>query len=276
MLDLAQGVREQIIKETAPKLVVRRRFTMRTLRRMAVWGGGAAAALLLAILSSRNDVAAERLASVFQATHLPSSRPQPADAAPTFDAQAETRRLAEAVRGLAAQDEQTKSRLAAVEHDVDGVTGSVTKQIEDAAAARRVEDGPTVAATASVSATMTPYAATPPPGNFTVPATIQARMIGGVPAPPEIAYGVDIASGVSLEELRTRWTAIRSAHPQLFAGLEPIATVKEAPRGNRLELRLVVGPLAEAGDAAQLCKSLAAVGLFCQPAMFDGQRLASR
>jgi hypothetical protein len=276
MLDLAQGVREQIIKETAPKRAAPRRYTMRMLRRMAIWGCGAAAALLLAVLSSRNELAAERLASVFQAAHTPLGRPQDADAAPKFDAQAETQRLADAVRGLASQDEQMKSRLAAVEHDMDDVTGSVTKQIEAAAAAHRAEDGPTVAATASVSATMTPYAATPPPGNLAAPATIQARMFGGVSGPPEIAYGVDIASGLSLEELRARWTAIRNAHPQLFAGLEAIASVKESARGNRLELRLVVGPLAEAGDAAQLCTSLAALGLFCQPAMFDGQRLALR
>jgi hypothetical protein len=276
MLDLAQGVRQQIIKETAPKTVAPRRFTMRTFRRMLVWGGGAAGALLLAVLSSRNDAAAERLASVFQTARVQSSRPQSADAAPTFDPQAETQRLGDAVRGLAAQGEQMKSRLAAVEHDMDGVTGSVTKQIEAVAAAHRAEDGPTVAATASVNPTMTPYTASPPPGNLAAPATIQARMFGGVPAPPEIAYGVDIASGVSLEELRARWNTIRNAHPQLFAGLEPIASVKEAARGNRLELRLVVGPLAEAGDAAQLCTSLSALGLFCQPAMFDGQRLASR
>ena len=276
MLDLAQGVREQIIKETAPKVVAPRRFTMRTLRRMVIWAGVAGGAVLLAVLSSRDELAAGRLAGVFQTVRTPSSRPQAADAAPKFDAQTETQRLADAVRSLAAQDEEMKSRLAAVEHDVDDVTGSVTKQIEDAAAAHRAEDGPSVAATASISATMTPFSASPPPGNFAAPATIQARVMGGVPAPPEIAYGVDIASGVSLEELRTRWTAIRNAHPQLFAGLAPIATVKESPRGNRLELRLVVGPLAEAGDAAQLCTSLAAFGLFCQPAMFDGQRLALR
>jgi hypothetical protein len=249
---------------------------MRTLRRMVIWAGVAAGTVLLAVLSSRDELAAERLAGVFQTVRTPSSRPQAADAAPKFDAQTETQRLADAVRSLAAQDEEMKSRLAAVEHDVDDVTGSVTKQIEDAAAAHRAEDGPSVAATASISATMTPFSASPPPGNFAAPATIQARVMGGVPAPPEIAYGVDIASGVSLEELRTRWTAIRNAHPQLFAGLAPIATVKESPRGNRLELRLVVGPLAEAGDAAQLCTSLAAFGLFCQPAMFDGQRLALR
>jgi hypothetical protein len=276
MLDLAQGVREQIIKETAPKLVAPRRFTMRALRRALAWGGTAAAALLVAVLSSRSETGAERLASVLQIGHLPFSLPQTAAAAPKFDTQAETRRLADAVRGLAADGEQMKSRLAAVEHDMGDVTGSLTKQIEAAAAARRIEDGPTVAATASVSATTTPFPATPPPILYSPPATIQANTFGGVPLPPEIAYGVDIASGLTFEELRTRWATIRNAHPQLFTGLEPIASVKQAPRGGRLELRLVVGPLAEAHDAVQLCASLTALGLFCQPTMFDGQRLAQR
>lgn len=277
MQDLAQGVRQQIIKETAPKRSGPQVFTLRALRRAVVWGAGAGAALMVAVLSSRSEVGAERLASVLQAGHLQATPPQAAATAPKFDAQAETQRLADAVRGLTVQNEEMKSRLAAVEHDMDGVTGSVTKEIEAAAAAHRADDGPTVAATASVSATMTPFAATPPPILYSPPATIEARSFGGVAAPPEIAYGVDIASGLTLEDLRKRWALIRNAHPQLFAGLEPIATVREAVHGNtRLELRLVVGPLAEAGDAAQLCVSLSALGLFCQPTMFDGQRLAQR
>jgi hypothetical protein len=270
MLDLAQGVREQIIKETAPKVPVPKRFTMRTLRRALAWGIGAAAALALAVLSSRSQVGTARLADVFRI-----NRTQVA-AAPSFDPAAETKRLADAIQSLAADNRQVRSRLAAVEHNMDDVTGSLSKEIEAAAVAHRNEDGPTVAATASVSATMTPFATTPPPIVSQPPATIQARTDATVPAPSQIAYGVDIASGQNIAELRTRWTAIRNAHPQLFAGLEPVVNVKEAARGNRLELRLVVGPMAEAGDAAQLCAALASFALFCQPTMFDGQRLALR
>jgi hypothetical protein len=43
-----------------------------------------------------------------------------------------------------------------------------------------------------------------------------------------------------------------------------------------MELRLVVGPLVNAGAAARLCGTLAASGLACQPTIFDGQRLALR
>jgi len=50
--------------------------------------------------------------------------------------------------------------------------------------------------------------------------------------------------------------------------------LRESPRSNRIELRLVVGPLPSAEAAAQLCASLAAFHVFCQPAMFDGRHIA--
>ncbi len=44
----------------------------------------------------------------------------------------------------------------------------------------------------------------------------------------------------------------------------------------QVELRLVVGPITNAGTAAKLCAALANAGLSCQPTTFDGQRLALR
>jgi hypothetical protein len=41
-------------------------------------------------------------------------------------------------------------------------------------------------------------------------------------------------------------------------------------------LRLVIGPLGNAAAAARLCGKVANAGLSCQPAIFDGQRLALR
>ena len=108
----------------------KRVFTMQGLRRLAVWGAAAASAVLVVVLASRSEVAAERFALILH-------HPKPA-AAPVFDAQAATAQLAEAVQGLKANDEQLQSRLAAVEHDVDDVTGTITKQIQEAAASRHV------------------------------------------------------------------------------------------------------------------------------------------
>jgi len=87
----------------------RRSSPRKKLRRLAVWGATAAGALCLAVLSSRNEIGAQRVALMLQGggpTQV---------AAQKFNPEAETRRLADAVRGLAADDDQIKTRLAAVE-----------------------------------------------------------------------------------------------------------------------------------------------------------------
>ena len=249
-------------KRGAPKRV----FTMQGLRRLAVWGAAAASAVLVVVLASRSEVAAERFALILH-------HPKPA-AAPVFDAQAATAQLAEAVQGLKANDEQLQSRLAAVEHDVDDVTGTITKQIQ-AAAASRHEDGPSLAATALASASIAPVDIPPAPASAVLPATIKTEPEIAAP-PPKTAFGVDIGSGLTLQALRMRWAAIRTAHPQFFESLEPIISVREVPHTNKIELRLVAGPIAQPGAAAQLCAQLAALGLYCQPTIYDGQHLALR
>ncbi|MGC2594372.1 MAG: hypothetical protein WA425_20895 [Xanthobacteraceae bacterium] len=249
-------------KRGAPKRV----FTMQGLRRLAVWGAAAASAVLVVVLASRSEVAAERFALILH-------HPKPA-AAPVFDAQAATAQLAEAVQGLKANDEQLQSRLAAVEHDVDDVTGTITKQIQ-AAAASRHEDGPSLAATALASASIAPVDIPPAPASAVLPATIKTEPEIAAP-PPKTAFGVDIGSGLTLQALRMRWAAIRTGHPQFFESLEPIISVREVPHTNKIELRLVAGPIAQPGAAAQLCAQLAALGLYCQPTIYDGQHLALR
>ena len=62
--------------------------------------------------------------------------------------------------------------------------------------------------------------------------------------------------------------------PGLIDGLRPVVSIRDGARPGEVELRLVAGPLPNAGLAARLCNSLAALGLVCQPALFDGQRLA--
>ncbi len=246
----------------------KRVFTMQGLRRLAVWGAAAAGAVLVVTLTSRSEVAVERLTLILH-------HPRPA-AAPVFDAQAATAQLAEAVDGLKANDEQLRSRLAAVEHNVDDITGSITKQIQAANASRHAEDGPSVAATALASAsTIAPLDVQGAPAAAPAPAATKSEPEIG-PPPPRTAFGIDIGSGLTLQALRMRWAAIRTAHPQFFESLEPIISVREVPRTNKIELRLVAGPIAQPGAAAQLCAQIAALGLYCQPTIYDGQHLALR
>ena len=231
--------------------------TMHGLWRLVVWGSTAATALLIAVLSSRGVVGSQRaaiaastLGGATVAVVQPAPTPQQA-AARAFDAQAETKKLADAVRDLTADNDELKSRLAVVEHSVDDVTGSIARQAQSTAPPPWPDNGPPVPAT---------------------PAAIAAVVAPALPLPME--YGVDIGSAVSIQALRARWAGIRSAHPQLFDGLAPTIALGETAQSNRPELRLVIGPLASANAAAKLCRTLERFRLTCQPTIFAGRHLA--
>jgi hypothetical protein len=228
--------------------------TMRGLWRLVVWGSTAATALLIAVMSSRGVVGSQRaaiaastLGGATVAVVQPAPTPQQT-AARAFDAQAETKKLADALRDLSADNDELKSRLAVVEHSVDDVTGSIERQAK--ATPPWPDSGPPVPAT---------------------PAAIAAVVAPALPLPME--YGVDIGSAVSIQALRARWAGIRSAHPQLFEGLAPTVSLSELPPSNRPELRLVLGPLPSAGAAAKLCSTLERFRLTCQPTIFAGRHL---
>lgn len=242
----------------------RRVFTMQGLKRATLWGATAAGALFIAVMATRGDIAPDRIALLLH------GHPKQVAAQP-FDARAETRRLAEELRGLAASDEQIKSRLAAVEHDMDDITGSITKEIK-AADAQRVDDGPSLTATATASmAAPVDLAST-----ARVPDPFKASADTALPPPTRTVFGVDIGSGLTVQALRMRWNAIRVGHAKLFEHLEPVVSVKDIPHSNRIELRLVAGPIAQPAAATELCASLARAGLFCQPTIYDGQHLVLR
>src|ERR1700726_213031 len=104
--------------------------------RLVVGGSTAATALLIAVLSSRGVVGSQRaaiaastLGGATVAMVQPVQTPPPPVVARAFDAQAaETKKLAEAVHDLTAENDELKSRLAVVEHSVDDVTGSIARQ----------------------------------------------------------------------------------------------------------------------------------------------------
>jgi hypothetical protein len=232
--------------------------TMHGLWRLVVWGSTAAAVLLIAVLSSRGVVGSHRAAVAVStigngtaAIVQPVMAPPPQSPANAFDAQAETKRLADSVRELASENDQLKARIGMVEHSMDDITGSIARQAQSTAPPPWPENGPPVPAT---------------------PAAIAAVIAPALPLPME--YGVDIGSAVSVQALRARWAGIRSAHPQLFAGLAPTISLSEMPPSNRPELRLVVGPLVSADAAAKLCTTLGRYRLTCQPTIFAGRRLA--
>jgi hypothetical protein len=292
------------VKKPNPKAAPKRRkaakkpFDFQLLRRMALWSVAAACALMLAVLTSKSEAGAERLAAV-----MASLRGE--QAAPPFDARVETRKLADGLRGLSADNGQLQSRLTAVERHMDDVTGSLKdvtaslknvtaalkKEIEDVKAeaeAPRPAETPQAPATpgtaSSVAAparppsgAVSPFPAPPPlpaPSPFPAPPAAKPTVPGSSSLVPTKQYGVDIGSAVSVQALRGRWAEIRAAHPQLFLGLTATAVTRGIAQSNRSELRLVLGPLPNSDAAARLCTSLAPFRLFCQPTGFDDPHVA--
>jgi len=275
MLDRTQffGARPQ-------KVAARPAFTMRKLERLALWGSAAAAAMFVAVIAGRSDVGSQRIAGLIPSTHLPSSRaahPNQAAAAP-LDTEAATRELVQAVRSLTEDRDRLMARLAAIEHNLDDVTGSVTRQIEAARTPPWPNNGPPAPPTPATIASMVTPVVPPPAGLAALapPAPLAATADATSAAAPPAEHGVDLGGARSVEVLQARWAAFRSARPKLFEGLKPLVSRKDTARSKRGEWRLLVGPFPDIDAAAGLCASLAVVWPFCEPAIFQGERLAER
>jgi hypothetical protein len=96
-----------------------------------------------------------------------------------------------------------------------------------------------------------------------------------VPTVNRTEFGLDLGPGASLDALRSLWATLRSQNAGLLDGLRPLAAIREDVSGVR-ELRLIAGPVGNAAIAARLCAAVSANGRACQPATFEGQRLALR
>ena len=90
-------------------------------------------------------------------------------------------------------------------------------------------------------------------------------------------FGVDLGSANSVNGLRAMWRGLlKSRSNAPLAALRPIIVIKEAPNGSGMQLRLVAGPLSDAGAAARICAVLTENNRNCETTVFDGQRLSLR
>ena len=88
-------------------------------------------------------------------------------------------------------------------------------------------------------------------------------------------FGVDLGSANSVNGLRALWLGLlKSRSNAPLAALRPIIVIKEATGGLGMQLRLVAGPLNDAGAAARICAILTENKRPCETAIFDGQRLS--
>ena len=268
----------------------------RPLARLATWAGVALAAAAMAVLAARSDSGGQRLARLFEPAPPPIAQRAEPQRQVVSDPMMlyETRRLADAVRALAAEREALADRVAAVERAAQerGTHGDITASIgrREPAAAPAAPREPQFAEREPQFASPTPQ---PRPGVRQVGAQLAAAASAPaaeplvIPASPpaqpaqestamRTEFGVDIAGEMSVDALRARWHYLRAHHGPLLEGLRPLVAVQDGARPGAVDLRLIAGPLGNANAATRLCASLTTAGVNCKPAIFDGQRLALR
>ena len=265
--------------------------------RLGVWVGLASAAVISATLAARTETGTRRIAGLFgpaEATRgAKGAQPIQMTSRQASEQEAEQRRLGEAIRVLAADRDRLLTRLSTLERTLDDVTGSIPQTPPASSApprlmppAAQTNGQPAPQATAPATTLVAPQTAgapaTPPQAapnrvaaghlaTSTLPATSTAPTESVV---TRTEFGIDIGGNQTVEGLRAHWTTLKAAQPAVFDGLRPVIAVREGQRPGTVELRLIAGPIANAGIAARLCATLGAAGQSCQATVFDGQRLA--
>ena len=111
-----------------------RNVGMRELWRIAQWGLLGTAALIIAVYAGSTETGRDRIRQAAGQLHQ-LIKPSDGKLAQPFDAE-EGKRLAETVRLLAADRDRLLARIAALEHSVDKVTGSIAPSDKPAQAAQ--------------------------------------------------------------------------------------------------------------------------------------------
>ena len=168
----------------------------------------------------------------------------------------EQRRVADAVRSLTADRDRLAARVAALERNLDEVTGSIPPSTQ---AARSVPGGagnPTasISAPATIPAAPSPSASQADGASGNQSRVAAGHLAAGNPSATESVatkteFGVDIGSNASVDGLRTLWSALKAAQPALFEGLRPVIAVREGQKTGALELQ----PCGRSASQRQLC-----------------------
>jgi hypothetical protein len=255
-------------------------FDMRALWRLAIWGTTASACLAAAVFAANTDVGARRLLAMNAPAATPDTVTPASDqlsaaqlAARSAETENETRRLAQAVQSLDAEREQLVTRIATLERNLEDITGSIRAQ-----AAAPAPPNPAAPQPAAVGPQLEPAVSpSEPVGSPSEPVGSRSAAVGSEVAVPEtkpaakLEIGIDVGGAPNFEGLRLLWNATRSLHAPWFEDLHPLASARENPKSRAVELRLVVGPFADAEAASAVCAALTGARRFCKPATYEGQ-----
>jgi hypothetical protein len=296
-------------------------FGMQALWRLAIWGGIATFALFVAVIAGYSNAGSQRQTPATttgqgasgQGTKQPRATLGETTAQPSESAE-ETRRLAEAVRNLAADRDQALARIAALERNLDGVTGTIKRdrtagppqpppQISPQAPPQSSTQNPAAAPATTatvpvvrpelpaVPVTVTAISPTPapaPPAGAAEAASPAAPDAGHramasasnparatAPAEPlPAAAGLGVDVGGATNYEGLRTLWHSTKSTELPDELYPLVAVRENSKTHGVDLRLVIGPIPDAEAASRLCMTLAEARHYCQPVAFEGQRLA--
>jgi hypothetical protein len=281
------------------------RSGMRMLRRLGAWGGAAVLALAAAALASQTGTGRQRLAMVLAPAALPVHAVATVKIKPPAE-DAETKRLAAQVRDLTADRDRLSARVANLEQQLDGLTGSIKRlaALDTPPATTAPPPAPSVPATSAATVALpaapaatptvtTQEAAVPdkpqaqqavtvvsakaetPPAMEPAPPALQ-----NVPLPPvrlaaidpaKLAFGVALAGSSSVVLTHMQWAAVKANFGPLLQGLQPHVLTEH--RGTSTHYRLLVGPLTSYTDAAKLCARILAEHGNCHPVKFGGEPL---
>jgi hypothetical protein len=265
-------------------------------RQPTLWGAAALAAVAMAVAAASTEFGSQRLSQAFWFAPDPSP-PRMTLRQASLEPDADMKRVSEAIRLLAADRDRLQARLSTLEHIVEDATGAIpvgghpnepnsmasstVMAYASGYASGSIDTSVASPANPPSIASRTPVAPIGDLSRFGAPMAAshdgagvsdETGPVGSVATKTE--FGVDLGSAPSLAGLRSLWQSLKDAHEPLFEGLRPVMALREGTRPGTIELRLVAGPLANAGAAARLCASLSAAGLGCQATVFDGQRLA--
>lgn len=285
------------------------RWLPRHFWRFASWGGAATLAVALALVALASEQGSQRLASAWRPSAEPANANEALLSARIVNAELEARRLNEVVRVVSVDRDRLLSRMASLERTLDEMSGTLTGSVGSIGPAGSgtttgrgafIPSPGSPATTPPLASAPRPSAGMPPPfiqAPQTVPAVTPAASApgtatsGAIPGgrvadahaaavdsadPPVLKtdFGIDVGGDNTVEGLRKMWTMLRGNHSALLEGLRPLMTIREGAKS--LELRLVLGPLASPAVAARYCTALSVSGVACQPAPYDGQKLAAR
>ncbi len=270
------------VTKRASPVVSYLRLDLRGLVRPALWGSAAIVSLLAVALATQTATGQSRIATAYGAitgsSEITAFEREQKAARREHIRDIEATHLTEVMRTLSEDRDQLLARMAVLERNYEDVTGSIgrltappnpaTEQLFPIAPS--TELAPVIPPPQPTAPIATISTAQPERDTTTTPPTEPAQT-----ASARTEFGIDLGGGATLAAMRAAWNQIRRNHATLLDGLRPVIGVRDG-KGGQVDLRLIVGPFSNAAVAAKFCASLTAAGQPCQPATFDGQRLALR